>query len=107
MRHRFQKGMPRPAAAGRRAGTRNRSSQDIGQFCREVLETPEFRRKWQLYFEQTPLDQMDPRLLALAFTYGYGKPRERMESRGPENGQERAQVLFYLPSNQRDPNLLG
>ena len=87
MPHRFQKGHPRPAKAGRRAGTPNKSTQDVGQFCREVLETAAFQEKWRAYFETTPLCVMEPRLLALAFTYGYGRPHERLESTGAEGGK--------------------
>jgi hypothetical protein len=42
---RFQKGQPRPEKAGRRAGTPNKSSQEVGRFCRDVLETREFQEK--------------------------------------------------------------
>lgn len=87
MPHRFQKGQPRPANAGRRAGTPNKSTQDVGQFCREVLETAAFQEKWRDYFETTPLCVMEPRLLAMAFAYGYGRPHERLESAGAEGGK--------------------
>ena len=100
MKHRFQKGQPRPDKAGRRAGTPNKSTQEIGQFCREILEMPAFQEKWRAYFLDTPLDQMEPRLLALAFAYGYGRPRERVEITGEQSNEPR--VLFYLPSNGRD-----
>ena len=107
MPHRFQIGQPRPAKAGRRAGTPNKSTQDVGQFCREVLETAAFQEKWRAYFETTPLCVMEPRLLALAFTYGYGKPRERVESTGAGGGTLAPRVTFYLPHNYRQPSGKG
>lgn len=87
MPHRFQIGQPRPANAGRRAGPPNKSTQDVGQFCREVLETAEFQEKWRDYFQATPLPLMEPKLLTMAFAYGYGRPHERLESTGAEGGK--------------------
>lgn len=104
MRHQFQKGEPRPAKAGRRAGTPNKSTQSIGLFCREVLETPQFQEKWKNYFLAVPLEAMDPRLLLIAFSYAYGRPRERVELTGAEGGPPEPQVQFYLPSNERHAN---
>jgi hypothetical protein len=105
MKHRFQKGQPRPETAGRRAGTPNRNTQEVGRFCREVLETREFQQEWYRYFIQTPLDQIEPKLLALAFAYAYGRPRERVEAIGTEDGSMATRVIFYLPSNQRDAQI--
>lgn len=81
----FKPGQPK--LAGRKKGTQNKSTQSVGQFCRDVLETAAFQEKWRAYFETTPLRVMEPRLLALAFAYAYGKPRERLESTGAEGGQ--------------------
>jgi len=104
MPHRFQKGEPRPANAGRRAGTPNKSTQDVGQFCREVLETAEFQEKWRDYFTTTPLRVMEPKLLALAFAYAYGKPRERVELTGAEGDPLEPKVTIYMPFNARHAN---
>lgn len=105
MPHRFKKGEPRPANAGRRAGTPNKSTQDVGQFFREVLETAEFQEKWRNYFTTMPLRVMEPKLLALAFACAYGKPRERVELTGAESGPLESQVIFYMPSKQCQANL--
>jgi hypothetical protein len=102
MRRLFQKGEPRPATAGRRAGTLNKSTQEVGQFCREVIESPAFQRQWREYFTTRPLHRMEPKLLALAFAYAYGKPRERVELTGAENAPLEPQMIFYLPS--KDPH---
>jgi hypothetical protein len=99
MKHRFQKGQPRPDKAGRRAGTPNKSSQEVGQFFREILETSAFQEKWRDYLLDTPLDLIEPKLLVLAFAYGYGRPRERVDL-GRE-GSAVTQVIFYLPHNSR------
>jgi hypothetical protein len=104
MPHLFQKGLPRPAKAGRRVGTPNKTTQKVGQFCREVLETPEFRQKWREYFLKTPLHRMEPKLLTLCFSYGYGKAREHIELTGAEGGPLEPQVIFYLPTKERDAN---
>ena len=98
MPHRFQEGQPRPAKAEHRAGTPNKSTQDVGQFCREVLETAEFQEKWRDYFKTTPLRVMEPKLLA--FAYAYGKPRERVELTGAESGPL-PNVTIYMPYNER------
>jgi hypothetical protein len=103
MRRLFLKGEPRPAKAGRRAGTPNKTTQEVGQFCREVLETPEFRQKWREYFTKTPLHRMEPKLLALTFAYAYGRPCERVELTGAESGPLEPQVIFYIPSKERTP----
>ena len=105
MPHLFQKGQPRPAKAGRRAGTPNKSTQGVGQFCRDVLETPEFRQKWHEYFAKTPLHRMEPKLLALVFAYAYGRPRQRIEMTGAESGALESQVIIYLPSKNGQANL--
>src|SRR6476660_7391631 len=99
MQHRFQKGQPRPEKVGRRAGTPNKSSQEVGQFFREILEAPAFQEKWRNYFLDTPLNVIEPKLLVLAFAYGYGRPRERVEI---AQDQVTSQVTFYLPLNERD-----
>jgi hypothetical protein len=105
MRRLFQKGQPRPAKAGRRVGTPNKSTQEVGQFCREVLETPEFRQKWREYFLKTPLHRMEPKLLALCFSYAYGKPREHIELTGAEGGPLEPQVTIYIPEKEHQATL--
>jgi hypothetical protein len=99
MKHLFKKGEPRPKNAGRRAGTQNKSSQEVGQFFREILETPAFREKWRSYLLETPLDLIEPKLLILAFSYGYGRPQERVEI---AQEQIPPQITFYLFLNGRD-----
>ena len=97
----FEKGQPRSPTAGRRLGTPNKSTQEVGQFCREVLETEEFQRKWRHYFTKTPLHLMEPKLLTLAFHYAYGRPRERVELSGVDGDTLGPKVIFYLPENKR------
>ena len=46
---------------------------------------------------------MEPKLLALAFAYAYGKPRERVESTGAGDCTLEPRVTFYLPHNNRQP----
>lgn len=74
--------------------------QEVGQFCREVLDTQEFRRKWRDYFAKTPLHRMEPKLLAMDFAYAYGKPRERVELTGAESCSL-PNVTIYMPHNER------
>ena len=100
----FKPGQPK--IAGRKKGTQNKSTQSVGQFCRDVLETTEFQEKWRDYFKTTPLRLMEPKLLALAFAYAYGKPRERVESTGAGNGTFQSNVSFYLPNNNRNPSIV-
>lgn len=97
----FKPGQPK--IAGRKKGTQNKSTQSVGQFCRDVLETTEFQEKWRDYFRTTPLRAMEPKLLALAFAYAYGKPRERVESTGAGDCTLEPRVTFYLPHNNRQP----
>ena len=99
--HLFEKGQRRPLMAGRRKGTPNKSTQEVGQFCREVLETEEFQCKWRQYFSKTPLHRMEPKLLTLAFHYAYGRPRERIELSGVDGDTLGPKVIFYLPENNR------
>ena len=95
----FQKG--RPKTGGRKRGSLNKSTQDVGQFCREVLETEEFQRKWHHYFTKFPLERMEPKLLTLAFHYAYGRPRERIELTGVDGDTISPKIVFYLPDNHR------
>ena len=101
----FKRGQPK--IAGRKKGVPNKSTTEVGVFCRDVLETAEFQEKWRDYFRTTPLRLMEPKLLGLAFAYGYGKPRERVESTGAGGGTLAPRVTFYLPHNYRQPSGKG
>ena len=92
-----------PKIAGREKDVPNKSTTEVGIFYRDVLETAELQEKWRDYFRTTPLRLMEPKLLALAFTYAYGKPRERVESTGAGGGTLEPRVTFYLPHNNRPP----
>lgn len=101
MRHLFQKGEARLPTAGRRRGTKNKSTQQVGQFCREVLDTKEFQQKWRQYFLKTPLERIEPRLLTLAFHYAYGRPHQGIELSGVDVNTLSPKVIFYVPENHR------
>lgn len=94
----FKRGQPK--IAGRKKGVPNKSTTEVGIFCRDVLETAEFQEKWRDYFRTTPLRLMEPKLLALAFAYAYGKPRERVESTRAGDSTLEPRVTF-MPYNNR------
>jgi len=96
MPHLFQKGEPRSAKAGPRAGTPSKSTQSVGQFCREFLETPEFQERWKNYTLTVPLEAMDVRLLLIAFNYA-GRPRERVELTGGKRSTRTAGDFPHAP----------
>jgi len=58
MKHRFQKGQPKPEKAGRRAGTPNKSSWPI--FPRDSGGDPAFQEKWRGYLLDTPTHLHSP-----------------------------------------------
>ena len=91
----FQKG--RLKTGGRKLGSPNKSTQEVGQFFREVLEREELQCKWRQYFTKTPLERMEPKLLTLAFHYAYGRPRERIELSEADSDSLFPKVLIYLP----------
>ena len=99
----FKPGQPK--LVGRKKGTPNKSTQSVGQLCRKILETHEFRQKWREYFVKTPMNRIEPKLLVLVFAYAYGKPREHIELTGTECGPLEPRVIFYIPDKERYANL--
>jgi hypothetical protein len=68
---------------GRKPGTKNKVTQEIRLFCRELLETQEYRD----YFKHRLLvGQLPPALESMVWHYAYDKPIERQEHSGPEGG---------------------
>ena len=96
----FQKG--RLKTGGRKLGSPNNTTQVFGQFCRSVLETEQFQRKWHWYLTQTPIEQIEPKLLTLVFHYAYGRPREQIELSGVVS-ENSTKIIFYLPEKWQTP----
>ena len=93
----FVLGMKRHPKAGRKKGSLNKLPKEVTVFCREVVESPEFQQKWRNYFKHTPLNQMDSKILMIAFAYAYGKPRERIEHTGLDSGPLRFTLSLGAP----------
>ena len=69
---RFQPGHTK--TGGRQAGTQNKATTEIGQFFRGVLESQTYREGLQRRFDE---GKVAPAVKALAYHYGYGKPKEQ------------------------------
>jgi hypothetical protein len=93
MPHRFQKGEPRPANAGRRAGTPNKSSGEIRTFARCLLEDREYRKQLRANLRNLTLD---PSLIRMLYQYAYGRPPEKIEFSKTGESMETI-VSFYIP----------
>ncbi|MDH4246084.1 MAG: hypothetical protein OEV38_20285 [Nitrospira sp.] len=95
----FERG--RLKTGGRQRGSPNKSTQKVRRLCREVLETEEFQHKWRQYFANTSLDEIEPKLLTLAFHYAYGRPREQIQLSGMDSDTPSPKIVFYIPDNGR------
>lgn len=68
---------------GRTKGTPNKSTGEVAERCRALIEDPAYVDyfKHRLYVGQLP-----PALEALTWHYAYGKPKELHEITGPHGG---------------------
>jgi hypothetical protein len=101
MRRLFQKGQPRPAKAGRRAGTPNKATFEIQQACREHGPVMIARL---VRMANNPDGHVAIGAIKLLFAYGYGRPRERVVLTGMEGAPLEPKVIFYMPDNARHVN---
>jgi hypothetical protein len=90
---RFQKGVPRPANAGRRAGTPNKRSQDIELFARSILEAPEYRENLR---QKSETGTLEPHLETLLYSYAYGKPAQKKVAPGEQPTDDAAFMQEFL-----------
>lgn len=60
---------------GRRRGTPNKTSTDIGAACRQLVDDAEYR---QYFKHRLMVGQLPPALEAMAWHYAYGKPPETL-----------------------------
>jgi hypothetical protein len=72
----FQPGVPRPANAGRKAGTKNKKNQAIEDFARSIVEHPEVQAT---IADQAIRGELPTPLLQMLFYYAYGKPIEHKQ----------------------------
>jgi hypothetical protein len=68
---------------GRKAGTPNKVTTELGEACRQLVENHEYRT----YFEhRLKVGQLPPALEAMVWHYAYGKPLERQELSAAKGG---------------------
>jgi hypothetical protein len=64
---------------GRKKGTPNKSTTEVGQFFRQILESKTYQANLTKRFKA---GKVAPALETLAFHYVYGKPKEQHELSG-------------------------
>lgn len=68
---------------GRTKGVPNKTTGEVGERCRQLIESPEY----QTYFQhRLMVGQLPPALERMTWEYAYGKPVERQEHSGPAGG---------------------
>ena len=82
----FPKGKKRPEGAGRKKGTPNKSTTEVGLFFRTILDSPDWQKKVQDYFATATIPHMPRHILELAYHYGFGRPTEKLELTGANGG---------------------
>jgi hypothetical protein len=65
---------------GRVRGQPNKTASLVGERCRALIESPEYRDYFQ---HRLMVGQLAPALEAMTWHYAYGKPVERQELSGP------------------------
>lgn len=89
----FQKGVPRPPTAGRRAGTPNKRDQAIETFARSILEAPEYRENIR---QQSQTGLLEPHVETLLYGYAYGRPATRKVAPGEEPVDDMAFMTAFM-----------
>jgi hypothetical protein len=64
---------------GRPKGSRNKTSTEVADFCRNMIESREYRAS----LKRRLLDGKAPHMEPILFYYAYGKPVDRIELIGP------------------------
>ena len=68
---------------GRAKGQPNRIYSEVGERCRQLLESDEYQRYFQ---ERLRTGKLPPAVEAMTWHYAYGKPVERHEVTGTGGG---------------------
>jgi hypothetical protein len=68
-----------PTRNGRPKGSRNKTTLEVADFARKMVESREYRAS----LKQRLLDGKAPHMEPLLFYYAYGKPVDRIELIGP------------------------
>ena len=72
---RFKKGEPRPPGAGRKKGSPNRTTTEIRESARKLLEDP----KYQESLAYRLMKGTAPHMETMLHQYAYGKPKDTVE----------------------------
>ena len=65
---------------GRVKGTPNKSTGEVAERCRILIESPDYQADFRLRLAE---GKLPPLLEAMTWHYAYGKPIERQEHTGP------------------------
>jgi hypothetical protein len=65
-----------PGTGRKPKGCTNKATRLVQQFCREVLESKEYRES---LYRRVVTDSLPPALEVMLYAYAYGKPKERVE----------------------------
>jgi hypothetical protein len=71
----WPKGKPRPPGAGRKKGTQNKTTRDVQEWARSILEDPKVRDKT---LRNAQAGRLAPAILIELMHYGYGKPKDTL-----------------------------
>jgi len=78
----FVKGVPRVPNAGRRKGTPNKVTTDIGEYARRILSDPIYQQNLLTRLREGKAPHME----TLLSHYGHGLPHQRVEVTGADGG---------------------
>jgi|SRR6185369_2351481 len=74
---------PGDGRAGRRPGSLNKATIEVKEACREIVESPAYRRNLKL---RAAKGELSPPVEVMLWAYAYGKPKEQIELSGPNGG---------------------
>lgn len=79
----WNKGLKRPGGkvpgSGRKAGTPNKRTTEVGDVARAIVEDPAVQARW---LEQAIAGTLPPPILITLMYYAWGKPAERVQHGG-------------------------
>jgi|CXWL01.1.fsa_nt_gi hypothetical protein len=96
----FHKGKPK--TGGRKPGTPNKTTVEVKEFARSILEGPLYQKR----LRDRVMQGKAPQIEVLLFHYAYGKPKEHFSvERGPTM-EELVSLIHANPERKNQPEAL-